>query len=149
MNGIYKEYIRNTHKYLWYQIIRNTNPMGAAAPLGRRRRRRLCFWLFDIINIYGYSLYIPYIFHIYFLNMFHLFSLVCFFIYGVKSRSGRDRSQSFNPISHVSGPKLTFWGNFHMILHGVASRNLKNIPNIIFYMKCGPGKIPRIRKKDH
>ena len=54
--------------------------------MGRRRRRRLCFWLFYIINIYGYSLYIPYIFHIYFLNMFHIFSLVCFLIYGVNRR---------------------------------------------------------------
>ena len=27
--------------------------------------------------------------------MFHIFSLVCFLIYGVKSRSGHDRSQSF------------------------------------------------------
>ena len=30
------------------------------------------------------------------------------YIYGVKSRSGHDRSQSFGPISHVSGPKLSF-----------------------------------------
>ena len=44
----------------------------------------------------------------YFLNMFHMFSLLCFLIYGVKSRSGHDRSQSFCPISHVSDPKLTF-----------------------------------------
>ena len=93
--GIYKECIRNIHRYLWYKIIRNTDPMGrppsAAAPLG------LCLWLFYIINIYGYSLYIPYIFHIYihFLDMFHVFSFVCFLIYGVKSRSGHDRSQSF------------------------------------------------------
>ena len=67
--GTYKEYIRNIHKYSWYKIIRNTGtafggaPMGrppsAAAPLG------LCFWLSYIINIYGYSLYIPYILHIY------------------------------------------------------------------------------------
>ena len=35
-------------------------------------RRRLCFWSFYIIDIYGYSLYIPYIFHIYFLAMFHI-----------------------------------------------------------------------------
>ena len=70
---------------------------------------------------------IPYIFHIYFLNMFHIFSLVCFLIYGVKSRSGHDRSKSFGPISDVSGPKLTFWGNFLMILHGFVWRNLENI----------------------
>ena len=95
--GIYKECIKNIHRYLWYKIIRNTDPMGrppsAAAPLGRRRRGRLCFWLFLIINIYGYSLYIPYIVHIYFLDMFHIFSLVCFLIYGIKSRSGHDRSK--------------------------------------------------------
>ena len=55
-------------------------PPSAAAPLG------LCFWSFYIIDIYGYSLYIPYIFHIYFLAMFHIFSLVCFLIYGVNRR---------------------------------------------------------------
>ena len=85
-------------------MIRNTDPMGrppkAAAPLGRRRRRRLCFWLFYIINLYGYSLYIPYIFHIYFLAMFHIFSLVCFFIYGVKRRQvliAKPRVYFFSP----------------------------------------------------
>ena len=26
--GIYKECIRNIHRYLWYKIIRNTDPMG-------------------------------------------------------------------------------------------------------------------------
>ena len=50
-----QEYVRNTHKYLWYRIIRNTRnrPNGAVAKRpphwGRRRRRRLCvlcFWLF-------------------------------------------------------------------------------------------------------
>ena len=34
--------------------------------------------------------------------------LVCFLIYGVKNRSGHDRSQSFGSISHVSGSKLIF-----------------------------------------
>ena len=41
---------------------------------------------FYIMNIYGYSLYIPYIYIyicIYFLNMFYIFSLVCFLVYGV------------------------------------------------------------------
>jgi len=79
--------MRNIHKYLWLKISRNKDPMGRP-PLGRRRRQHFCFWWFHIINIYGYSLYIPDIFHIYFLNMFHIFSLVCFLIYGVKSRSG-------------------------------------------------------------
>ena len=56
---IYKNYIRNIHRYLWQKKIRNTDLMG------RRRRRRLCFWLFCIIDICGYSLYVPYIFHIF------------------------------------------------------------------------------------
>ena len=43
--------------------------------------------------------------------MFHIFSLVCLLIYGVKSRSGHDRSQSFVQISYASGPKLTFLAN--------------------------------------
>ena len=70
--GIYKECIRNIHKYLWYIIIRKTQTQW-----GGRRRRRLCFWSFSIINIYGYFLYIPYIFHIYIYirNMFHIFPL--------------------------------------------------------------------------
>ena len=91
--------------------------------------RRLCFWLFYTINIYGYSLYIPYIyiFHVYFLAMWSMFSLVCFLIHEVKSRSGHDRSQSFGSISHISGPKLTFWGNFIMVLHGFVSRSPRNI----------------------
>ena len=48
------------------EYIRNMGRLPrAAAPLG------LCFLLFYIINICGYSSYIPYIFHIYFLDMFH------------------------------------------------------------------------------
>ena len=68
---IYKEYLRNLHKHLWYRKIRNTGATFGGAPLG------LCFWLFYIINIYGYSSYIPYIFHIYFLDIFHVFSFMC------------------------------------------------------------------------
>ena len=67
--GIYKEYIRDIHKYFWCKMIRNTDPMGRlpkAAPV---------FWLFYTINIYGYSLYILYILHIYSLKMFHVFPL--------------------------------------------------------------------------
>ena len=60
------------------------------------------------INIYAYSLYIPYIFYVFPQYVPHIFSHVCFFMHGVKSRSGHDRSQSFGQISHVSGPKLTF-----------------------------------------
>ena len=62
----------------------------------------------DILVIH--SLYIPYM-HICFLDMFHVFSLVCFLIYGVKSGSGHDQSQSFGPILHVSGSKISFWRN--------------------------------------
>ena len=63
------EYVENMH--LYEQKQRTQTQWGG------RRRRRLCFWLFYIINIYGYSLYIPYIFHIYFLDMFHVFSTFC------------------------------------------------------------------------
>ena len=45
---------------------------------------------FYIMNIYGYSLYIPYIFHICFLNIFHICFLVCFLVYGVKSSFGHE-----------------------------------------------------------
>ena len=72
------------------------DPIGAppkAAPVFLIILYHRYLWMFLI-----YSLYIPYI---YFLDMFHVFSLVCFLIYGVKSRSGHDRSQSFGPISHV------------------------------------------------
>ena len=130
--GIYKACIANISIDIYdikYKIITHTDPMGrppkAAAPLGRRRRRRLCFWWFSLIDIYGYSLYIPDIFHICFLDMFHVFSLVCFLIYGVKSRSGHDRSQSFGPIWHVSGPEMVFWRNDIMILHHFCWRSSK------------------------
>ena len=77
----------------------------------------------DILVIH--SLYIPYIYI--FVNMFHIFSLVCFSTYGVKSRSGHGRSQSFGQFSHVSGPKLSFWGNLQMIMHGFAARVQKTL----------------------
>ena len=44
--------------------------------------------------------------------MFHIFALVCLLIYGVKSRSGHDRSQNFDSISHDSDPKLIFSREF-------------------------------------
>ena len=73
-------------------------PNGAAAPLGLCSLFLFIYFLYlnTIMKIYGYSLYIPYIFHIYFLNIFHILSLVCFLLYGVKSRSGPDRSQDFS-----------------------------------------------------
>ena len=67
-------------------------PNGAAASRPSHWVCVLCFSLFYIINIYGYSLDIPYIFHIYiyiyiyFLNMFHICSLMCFLICGVNRR---------------------------------------------------------------
>ena len=42
---------------------------------------------FYIMNIYGYSLYIPWnIPSIHILDIFHVFSFVCFLIYGVSGR---------------------------------------------------------------
>ena len=93
--GIYEECITNISIDIYditidiHQYIHQTH----------RRRLR-------IMDIYGYSFYIPY--YINFLAMFHKFALVCFLIYGVKSRSGHDRSQSFGPIWHVSGPEIIF-----------------------------------------
>ena len=100
--GIYKEYIRNIHKNLWYAIIWNTGAAFGGAPLG------LCFCGFYIINIYVYSLYIPYIFHIYFLSMFHIFSLVCFLIYSVNSRSGHDQITTFGQIMNLLSKTCDF-----------------------------------------
>ena len=110
------------------QNNRKHRPNGGGRPIGVPPKAALVFlitlyhkylWIFLI-----YSLYIPYI---YFLSMFHIFSLVCFLIYGVKSRSGHDRRQSAGPISHASGSKPSFWCNFQMILHGFAWRSPKNI----------------------
>ena len=41
-------------------------------------------------------------------------------------RSGHVQSQSFGLISHVWGPKMSFWRNFNMILHGFAWRSSKD-----------------------
>ena len=83
-------------------------PIGGAAEGGASVFFVSAHLSFYIMNIYGYSLYIPYIFHICFLDMFHVFSFVCFLLYGVKSRSGHDRSQTLGSISHASVPKLSF-----------------------------------------
>ena len=92
------------------KVDRNTGAAFGGRPIGSVFLST--FWSVYTIDIYGYSLYIPYIFHIYFLDMFHIFSFVCFLIYGVKSRSGYDRSQTFGQISHVSGPKTKFLTKF-------------------------------------
>ena len=114
-------------------MSRNKEHRGAAvggAPIGSVFFVSAHLFVY-VMNIYGYSLYIPYIFHIYIyiyvLNIFHIVSFVCFVIYSVNSSSGHDRSQTFGPISQVLNPKPTFWGNFIMVLHGFASRSPKNI----------------------
>ena len=57
---IYKECMRNIHSYLWYKIIRNTDPMGRppkAASVFLIILYHKYLWIFLI-----YSLYIPYIY---------------------------------------------------------------------------------------
>ena len=61
---------------------------------------------FYIMNIYGYSLYIPCIFHVNLPSIFHIVSLRCFLIYGVKSRSGHELMTSFGPETCEIEPKL-------------------------------------------
>ena len=68
-------------------------------------------------------------------------------------RSGHVQIPTFGIISHVSGPKLTFGGNFIMVLHGFASRSSKNI---VFPLKDifdkkkdpDPNKSRKIRKQN-
>ena len=84
--------------YSWLHRLRNTQGKIYGTFLGNiygiyKEYIRMCFWLFCVINIYEYPSYVDDLFHIDFLNMFHIFSLVCFLIYGVKSRSGHDRSK--------------------------------------------------------
>ena len=67
-----------------------------------------------LMDLLIYSLNIPYI-YIYSLNIFHIFSLVCFLIYGVKNSFGHEQITTFGSISHVSGPKLAFSGNFTFV----------------------------------
>ena len=47
--------------------------------------------------------------------------------YSGSCRSGLDHCLTFGPISHASCPKLFFWSNFQMILHGFAPRSPKNM----------------------
>ena len=46
---------------------------------------------------------------------------------GLRRQKPDARNQTFGPLSHVSDSKLTFRGNFIMVLHGFASRNPKII----------------------
>ena len=93
-------------------------------------------------NRYGSNLRNIYIhIYIYILNMSHIFSLVCFLIYGVKSRSGHDRSQSFGSILHVSGAKLSFWCIsrwFSTVLHRGVQQTLFLIQKRDIWLNNGP-----------
>ena len=57
----------------------------------------------------------------YFLYMFHLFSLVCFLIYGVKSRSGHDRSKIVPLPTYLFKPKCSL--NNRVIRTTILKRN--------------------------
>ena len=61
-------------------------PNGAAAEGGASVFFVSAHLSFYIMNIYGNSLYILYIFHIYVLNIFRICPLVCLLIYGVNRR---------------------------------------------------------------
>ena len=61
------------------------SPNGVAAEGGVSMFFVSANLFFYIMNICGYSLYIPYI-YICVLNIFHLFSLVCFLVHGVSRR---------------------------------------------------------------
>ena len=82
--GVYKEYIRNIHDYLWYKIIRNTDPMGrppqwGAAEGGACVSDDFISYIFkDIpyiflyilhIYIYIFPKYVPYMFPYVFLTL--------------------------------------------------------------------------------
>jgi len=60
-------------------------PIGGAAEGGASVFFVSAHLSFYLMNIYGYSLFIPYIFHIYIyiyaLKIFHIFSFVCFVMY--------------------------------------------------------------------
>ena len=72
--GIYKEYIRNIDKYLWYKIIRNTRAAFGGRPLGfvfliiSYHRYLWIFLLYYLYIPYIFSKYVPYIFPCVFLN---------------------------------------------------------------------------------
>ena len=142
--GIFEECIRNIHRYSWFKIIRNPDPMGRppkAAPLCSLLLLIFCLRYEYLLIFLIYSLCISYL---QVLNIFLVFPFACFVIYSVNSRSGHDRSQTFGSISHVSNPKLTFWGNFIILLHGFAWRNPKNI---VFLAKKNTERMWKYLKK--
>ena len=79
--GIYKECIRKIHGYLWYKIIRNTDPLGRPPPLGAPPKAAPVFliilnhkylWIFLIDSLYIpyiFLRYVPYIFPCVFLTL--------------------------------------------------------------------------------
>ena len=82
--GIYEENMKNIQKYLWYKIIRNTDPMGRPPHWGAAEGGA-CFsdyfisylfidmpYIFLIYSIhipYRFPSYVPYIFPCVFLNL--------------------------------------------------------------------------------
>ena len=78
--GIYKEYIGNIHKYLWYKIIRTTGAAFGGRPIGSVFLIILYhkyLWIFLIHSLwipYECPGYVPCIFHILstFLLIFHI-----------------------------------------------------------------------------
>ena len=87
--GIYKKYIRNIHKYLWYKIIRYTDPMGRppkAAPVFLIILYHKHLWIFLIYSLYIpciFPKYVPYIFPYVFLIILYHKYLWIFLIYSL------------------------------------------------------------------
>ena len=64
------EYIKNIYKYSSDKTL-----IGGAAEGGASVFFVAAHVFFYIMNIHGYSFYIPYMFHVYVLNIFHIVSL--------------------------------------------------------------------------
>ena len=66
--GIYKEYKRNIHKYLWYNIIINTGAAFGGRPIGSvfliilYHKYLLIFLIYSLYIPYIFPKYVPYIF---------------------------------------------------------------------------------------
>ena len=59
--------------------------------------------------------------------MFHVFSLVCFLIYGVKSRSGHDRSKIAPVSAQLFKPKCGLNNRIIRTVDGIHSPQLTNM----------------------
>ena len=75
--GIYKECIRNIHRYLWYKIIRNTGAAFGGRPTGSvfliilYRKYLWIFFIYSLYIPYMFPKYVPYIFPCVLLNLFN------------------------------------------------------------------------------